>query len=106
MVYEELYQASPDLYKEMLYRMSHGRNNLYSFDAVSKYWPQARDRILKDGGDAILSDLAARAKGDTLRTQSKGPAKSSVDVPSEIKTGTQPSAFLPQGTLNLGVPLQ
>lgn len=57
----ELKAASPEIAKELEYRLAKGRNKVYSFDAVKALWPEARDRLLTQGEDAKLYDLKAKA---------------------------------------------
>jgi len=57
-VYAELEAAAPKVHKEMVDRLK--SKKLPSYDTVVKSWPVARDRILEDGQDAIITDLYRR----------------------------------------------
>jgi hypothetical protein len=57
----ELRAASPEVADEFEARLAGGRNKVYSFEAVKKLWPEARDRLVRGYGDAELTDLIAEA---------------------------------------------
>jgi hypothetical protein len=91
---EELQKAAPDVAKEYEYRLTHGKNKVYAFEAVKDLWPQARDRILSEGEDAKLYDL--KGKASTYKLFGNARARSfGVQVP-----GFAP----PPGMMRLGVP--
>lgn len=62
-LWEELRRVSPEVAEEFEERLSTGRNKVYSFEAVKELWPEARKRLLAEGADADLNDLAGEAKG-------------------------------------------
>jgi hypothetical protein len=58
---DELKAAAPDVAKELEVRLSKGKKKVYAFEAVKDLWPQAKERLLKDGEDAKLYDLKGKA---------------------------------------------
>jgi len=63
-LWEELRRVSPEVADEFEARLSKGRNKVYSFESVLSLWQEARDRLLKEGADADLNDLAGEASGN------------------------------------------
>jgi hypothetical protein len=57
----ELRASVPEVADEFEIRLTKGRNKVYPFEGVRKAWPEAKSRLLKEGGDANLSDLRAEA---------------------------------------------
>lgn len=55
-----LRETSPMMAEELDRRMRKAR--IYSADAVRTYWPEARDRLLRDGEQAFMKDLETVAK--------------------------------------------
>lgn len=61
---EELRAISPAVADEYEARQltKRGQRKVLPFEAVAKYWPEAKERILKDGFDADISDLVTDAR--------------------------------------------
>lgn len=50
-------KISPELRDELDRRLA--KSKVYNGSSVFEYWPEARDRLIQDGADAILTDLVA-----------------------------------------------
>jgi N12 class adenine-specific DNA methylase/predicted kinase len=57
----ELKAAAPQVAAELETRLTKGKNKTYAFEAVQALWPQAKERLLKDGAGASLYDLKGKA---------------------------------------------
>lgn len=60
---KELRAASPEVADELEYRLRKGRSKVYPFEGVKEVWPEAKQRLIKEGPDAFLGDLRATASG-------------------------------------------
>lgn len=61
----ELRAAAPQVADELSWRLANGRNKVYAYDSVKRLWPEAKARLLRDGKDAMLADLAGIALGQS-----------------------------------------
>lgn len=59
---EELRRVHEGVADEFEARVTSGRNKVYPYEAIKRLWPEARKRLLEDGQDAVLNDLAAEAR--------------------------------------------
>jgi len=59
-IWEELREASPEVYDEVRDRYEKG--HIYSEAGVRRVWPEAKQRLLEDREEAYVDDLAADAE--------------------------------------------
>src|SRR5690242_19294452 len=57
--YDAIKKLSPEVAEEIQARFR--KKKVLSFEGVRSVWPELRDRLLKDGPDAFVSDLRATA---------------------------------------------
>ena len=67
-LWTELKAASPQVADELFYRITHGKNKVYSYEAVKDVWPEVRTHLLTEDPGSSLSSLHSRAKTETPRT--------------------------------------
>lgn len=59
---EVIRSISPEVADEIGQRFA--QKKIYAFEAVAKAWPEVRGRLVKDGGEAVVSDIRADVSAD------------------------------------------
>ena len=59
---KELEAAAPEVAEELRWRLSHGRNKVYSYEGVKRTWPDVKRRLLTEEPGTSLGDLRGQAR--------------------------------------------
>jgi hypothetical protein len=72
-LWKELRASAPEVAEELQYRLTHGRNKVYSYEAVKAAWPEVKKHLLTETPGSSLAGARAGARANTPRTLSDFP---------------------------------
>jgi len=67
-LWSELQAAAPAVAEELWYRLTNGRNKVYSYDAVKAVWPDVKKHLLTEEPDSSMARYRIDARSQTPRS--------------------------------------